>query len=256
MVSICLACVVYTLKGTDPKDNLYINIFYQWLTMLIKNGGLQPNDILHIHMDSETIKYLCNSPNIFHKILSKIQCTFEVHTFEQPDTSLKGMMHKYVFTDYTQDAYIYCDIDIVIRKPFRLVIDKMSENTMYFCSEYSLDCYYYSEGFPSDYPVSTNLPGFSAGKFIILGKELRDLFFLRIHQLCDYSTNYKSVEQPYFNRAIYDMPMDIISVNINMLSEYVSFNGQNFSEENTIFYDLAGQTNDGLSHYKNITDYM
>lgn len=256
MKSICLACVVYTLKDKDPKDNLYINIFYQWLTMIIKNGGLQDIDMLHIHMDSETLKYLDNDLTAFHEILPQIQCNFEIHMFESPDTHLKGMMNKYVFTEYKQDVYIYCDIDIIIRKPFRLLVDNMTENTMYFCKEYALDTKFYSEGFPPEYPVTSNLPGFSAGKFAIFGKGLRDSFFSRIHEICDYSTKYHTVEQPLFNRSIYEIPKDIISVDINMLTEHVSFNGENYSEEKTIFYDLAGETSNGLSHFKKMSDYM
>ena len=61
MKSICLACVIYTLKDKEPKDNLYFNVFYMWLTMLIKNGGLEKDDILHIHIDSRSLEYLENT---------------------------------------------------------------------------------------------------------------------------------------------------------------------------------------------------
>lgn len=256
MKTICLACVVYTMKGVDPKDNLYLNIFYQWLSMVIKNGDLQPCDMLHILIDSVSLDYLENEDNAIHEIIPVLKCDFQFHKFEQPDTPLKGMMHKYVFTEYIQDAYIYCDIDVIIRKPFRLAIDKMTPNTMYFSKEYSLDLYFYSEGFPSEFPMSSDLPGFGAGIFVILGKGLRDAFFSRIYEICDYSSNYKSVEQPLFNRAIYEIPRDKISVDITILTEHVSFNGQNFSEENTIFYNLAGETSNGLSHFKNMSDYI
>ena len=64
MKSICLACVIYTLKDKEPKDNLYFNVFYMWLTMLIKNGGLEKDDILHIHIDSRSLEYLENTYTI------------------------------------------------------------------------------------------------------------------------------------------------------------------------------------------------
>jgi len=148
MKTICLACVVYTLKGRDPKDNLYLNIFYQWLTMVVKNGGLKVGDMLHIHMDDETIKYLDHYPTVFHDILPQLQCDFEIYSFEQPDTPLRGMMHKYVFSEYKQDAYIYSDIDIIIINPFRNIIDRAEYNTMYFTRGTTLDHQFYSEGFP------------------------------------------------------------------------------------------------------------
>lgn len=256
MKTICLACVVYTLKGKDPKDNLYLNIFYQWLTMVIKHGGLKFGDMLHIHMDDETIKYLDIYSTVFHDILPQIQCDFEIHRFEQPDTPLKGMMHKYVFTEYKQDAYIYSDIDIIIINPFRNIIDKAEYNTMYFTVGTTLDHQFYSEGFPKEIPVSDKLPGFNASNFIIIGKHLRDAFFSRIHELCDYSTKYKWVEQPYFNRAIYDIPRDIVSVDIKLLTEHVSFNGHLLQDNKTVFYDLAGETSDGLSHLIKMSDVL
>jgi len=82
------------------------------------------------------------------------------------------------------------------------------------------------------------------------------MFFSRIHQLCDYSTKYKWVEQPYFNRAIYDIPRDTVSVDIKLLTEHVSFNGHLLDDEKTVFYDLAGETSDGLSHLIKMSDIL
>jgi len=253
--SICLACVIYTIDGKDPKDNLYLNIFYQWLAMVVKNGELGTNDILHIHIDTATLTYLDNTRTILPNLLQKLACPFKMHTFEPPKTPLEGMMHKYDFSEYEQDVYIYSDIDVLIIKSFSTLCDKLAQNTMYFVRGVSLDHQFYSEGFPPDIPVSKDLPGFNASIFVITSKDLRDSFFNQIHELCDYSTTYKWVEQPYFNRAIYEIPRDTVSVNINLLTEYVSFNCQ-IIRSTTVFYDLAGETSNGLSHLTKMSDLI
>ena len=251
--TICLACVIYTLEGKDPKDNLYLNIFYQWLAMVVKNGRLSERDVLHIHIDTKTLEYLDNTHTILPILLKNAKCPFKMHTFEPPKTPLEGMMHKYDFSNYEQDVYIYSDIDVLVVKPFSTFLTKLVQDTLYFVKGVSLDHQFYSEGFPPELPVSKDLPGFNASIFVITNKGLRDSFFNRIHELCDYSTTYKWVEQPYFNRAVYELPRDKISVNIHLLTGYVSFNCQVIFPT-TVFYDLAGETSNGLSHLTKMSD--
>ena len=147
MVSICLACVIYTLKDKDPEDNLYLNILHQWLTMVIKNGDLTKGDIIHIHMDTVTFNYLENNISILTNLLKMLPCDFKIQLFEQPETSLEGMMNKYVFTEYSQDAYIYSDIDVLIIRPLRSMFANLTNNTIFPLKALSLDHNYYSEGF-------------------------------------------------------------------------------------------------------------
>lgn len=254
MKSICLACVVYTLKDKDPKDNLYLNIFYQWLTMIVKNGGLQSDDILNISIDSITLDYFNNNSTILTNILKKLQCPFTFYSFDPPNTPLEGMMHKYDNSEYTQDVYIYSDIDVLVVNPLSNLVEKTEESTMYFVKGVSLDHQFYSEGFPPEF-ITKDLPGFNASIFLISSSELRNAFFYRINELCDYSTQYKWVEQPYFNRAIYEIPRDKVSVNINLLTEHVSFNGRLITNS-TVFYDLAGETSNGLYHFIKMSDMI
>jgi hypothetical protein len=253
MVSICLACVIYTLKDKDPADNLYLNVLHQWLTMVIKNGGLTNGDILHIHIDEVTFDYLQNNKNILIVLLEMLPCDYKFQLFEQPETSLEGMMNKYVFTEYSQDVYIYSDIDVLVMKPFRSMLN-VKENTIYPLKALSLDHNFYSEGFPPEFPLSSSLPGFNASIFLVMGKDLRDSFFNRIHTICDYSTKYECVEQPYFNRAIYEMPRNL--VNIDLLGEYVSFSSFNKDDTKSIFVDLSGDTSNGISHLRAMSDMI
>ena len=248
MRSICLSCIVYTLKDKEPKDNLYLDIFYIWLAKVIQSGGLTKADLLQVTMDSRTCAYIENNDTVLSLLLEKLPCSFTLVTVEPPANSLEGMMNKYAFTEYTQDVYIYCDIDILISNPFHSMVEQLEEDTMYFCNEGILSDQNYSEGFSEDVVNLKNMAGFSAGKFVILGKGLRDSFFKIIHDMCDYSSKFYTVEQPYFNRAIYLIPRDKVNVNTSALTDYVAFNGNDYTKEKTIFNDMAGDVGDGKAH--------
>jgi hypothetical protein len=260
MKSFCISCIIYTIDGKDPKDNLYLNIFYQWLTMLIKNGGLTSNDMLHINIDTKTLEYLDNSHTILPSLLKKAACNFKMCTFEPPKTPLEGMMHKYDFNDYEQDIYIYTDIDTYILNPFRIMANELNPNTFYFIKGLSvtLDNKFFSEGFPESFiprHIMTTLPGFNASLFVITSQNLRNIFFSRIHELCDYSTNYLCVEQPYFNRAVYEIPRNEISVNTDLLSIYGKFFGCDLNSR-TVFLDFSGETSNGITHFTKMSGAM
>ena len=256
MKSICLNCLVYTLKDKEVKDNMYLEILYVWLGKVIQSGGLTENDLLQIIIDSRTYQYLENNDNVLSILLDKLPCSFTMVIVDPPANSLQGMMNKYSITDYSQDIFIYSDIDILISNPFSNLIDMLEPKSYYFCKEGYLEEENYS-GSLSSQITDPNLPGFSAGKFIITDKELRDSFFKQIQAMCDYSTKFYTVEQPFFNHAIYSLPRDTVSVNIDLLAEYVSFNGNDEYDKNkTIFNDMAGDVGNGDAHIKKIMTAM
>ena len=254
MNTIALNCLVYTLKHKDVKDNLYLNIFHIWLGKVIQNGGLTENDILKISIDTRTLEYYNNFNTPLPLLLEKLQCPYEFIAVEPPSNSLEGMMNKYLFTEYTQDVWVYSDIDILITSPFSKMVNETKENTAYFCREDYFSDDNHGEGFNKN--VDAALPGFSAGKFVIRGRLLRDSFFNIIQNSCDYSSKYQTVEQPIFNYAIYSLPRDKVSIDIDLLTKHVSFNGdkKNYNKDITIFNDMAGDVANGESHVKRILD--
>ena len=253
MASICLACIIYTLEDKPVEENCYLNIFYMWLSKVIENGGLTKDDMIHIHIDSRTLNYLEDTHTVFPDIYAKLPCQHKFISIFPPKSSLEGMMNKYKHVDYTQDIYMYCDIDILIINPFRIMTNSMTANTLYVCGEGNLRDVYYSEGFS----VSEDLVGFSAGKFAIYGKSLLEAFFKQIHEYCDYSTKYITVEQPYFNRAVYEITGSH-TVDTKLLTYHVAFNGHEYytTDAITIFYDLAGNAGNGITHLKKMMDIL
>lgn len=244
MNSICLACLIYTLEDKPVEDNMYLSIFFVWLSKVIQSGGLTSNDMIHIHVDSRTMAYFQNTSMVFPCLIQRIPCPYMIYVITPPKTPLEGMMNKYNFTEYTQDIYIYCDIDILISNPFSIMTQHMVPDMVYVCPEGPLKNHLYSAGFPDDFLISDTMAGFSAGKFAITGKALRDTLFTRIRQVCDYSSTHYTVEQPFFNRAVYG----IDAVDYGLLFSFVSFNGQDFDVSTTVFHDLAGNPGNGSEH--------
>jgi hypothetical protein len=183
--------------------------------MLIKNGGLTKDDMLHINMDDETIKYFNTTKTVFHDILPKLPCDFEIIEFKQPETHLQGKMNKYAINDYSQDIYLYCDINHKIVNSLHSIDTRLNENSMYF---FTIGLLNNSELEISKSPQD---PGFSSSIFIITGKGLSHTFFNRVNTLCDYTTRYSSVDEPFFNKAIYEIPRDVVSVDINLLRGFI-----------------------------------
>lgn len=245
MKTICLNCLLYTLKNKDPKDNEYVTILSLWLAKVIQSGGLTSQDRLQIHIDSRTLEYLKNEYTVLPLLFDTLQCPFTFISFDPPENSLEGMMHKYDPVDYTQDIFIYSDIDILISIPFHRMTEQMTDTMIYVSKEGDLTDPNYSAGF-LDKIEDKGLPGFSAGKFVIVGKHLRNEFFQCIHDLCDISSQFYTVEQPFFNHALYSLNKDI--VNIDLLTNYVSLNSEGYDKTNTIFHDLAGDVADGRKH--------
>ena len=86
--------VLFTLVGKDPAENRYVEMFYIWLTHLLKNGGLGPSDKICIILDKPTIDFI-NSEFILKHILNLSRVTIEFWLILQPRTLSDGMVHKY-----------------------------------------------------------------------------------------------------------------------------------------------------------------
>ena len=243
MKSICLSCLIYTLKDQPVKDNAYLDVFYVWLTKVIRFGGLTENDSLQINIDARTLDYLQETESVLPVLLDKIPCPYKFIRFDPPSTHLEGMMKKYTLTDYSADVYLYTDIDIMVINPLSNFTEQTKEGMLYVCSEGELLHNNYSAGFPEDFEKA-GLPGLSAGKFAFTSKMLRDSFFYCINEKCDYSTNHYTVEQPFFNIIAHLMPPNLRDV--DLMLDYVSFNGDKFNPETTVFYDNAGCVANGF----------
>jgi hypothetical protein len=257
-MSLCLNCVCFTIKGKDVKENKYIQIFNMWLSQLMVCGGLGSNDAIHFYTDNETLQYLTSTYS-HNYIVNRLPCKFKPYIYPSPETLLDGIMTRYDFRPYEQDIYMYCDIDIFILKSLHLLTNDLQQNTIYVHSEGKLSDPNYGAAFSKDEmeKFPTNMHGFSAGKFIINGKSIHKLFFETIINLRKIiKGTFYTVEQPYFNKAVYMfLNNKICTIETELIkSPIISINGRTMNKE-TILLDAMGIPGDGSFHFDKLLQF-
>ena len=255
-MSLCLDCNLFTVKGTAVKENKYVRIFIMWLSALRKYGGLGAADLLHLKIDTDTFDYL--KTNIaFNGLINKNICPVQISLYPPPTTIREGMIMRYMKVNEMRDAYMYCDIDILIIKPLRPLYESLPINTIRVHAEGKLSDNNYGEAFTDEEKskLSLHLPGFSSGKFIIHGKELYSQFvemIMILYGIHD-NRNYYTVDQPLFNRALYGLIKDPKQFSC-IPPTFISSNGHQFTTE-CILLDAMGMPGDGDLHFNKMLDY-
>jgi hypothetical protein len=252
--SLCIDCILFTLKDKPVKDNKYVSIFLMWLSVLCKHAELDEDDLLSLKVDEPTFNYL-NTHTVFVSLFTKSIFKKKVTICPIPTNLLEGMMMRYLNVDYTQDVYMYCDIDVLIIKPLTSFINDFKINTLYLHPEGLLSNSNYGAAFTEEELASFSESdyGFSSGKYFIYGKEIYAYFIKSICKLfLTNSTIYYTLDQPLFNKAAYllDKKYDI---DINLLnSSTICVNLDKYSKDTTIFIDSMGIPGDETYHFDKV----
>ena len=253
MPSVCIRTILFTPIGKSEAENKYIEIYMLWLSQVIKRAELTSDDVIELCIDPVTLNKLKTYG--FEHLHTGLTCKMIIITLPQPSTLTEGCMWKYLIIDYTQDIFFYCDIDIFILKPIHHLIDTMKENTIYAHAEAFLLDKDTGTNYSADFPPSTLevLPekslGYSAGKFFIYGKTMRNNFFEYIQILYSKQpTEYLMLEQPFYNRALYELNSEF-TLNISLLTQTtICINNHNYNKDTTILYDFCGMPGDNTLH--------
>lgn len=256
MSSVCLSCIIYTLDSKSVATNKYINIFMLWLNQLIKSNVLKTNDILQVNIDQKTLDYIKSNYTSFGYITNKIPISFFIEP--SPKTHLEGMMWKYIIRPYIQDIYFYSDIDILILKPLTEFTSSMEDNKIYVMQEGFMTDLNYNAAFSPSQQLTFihSQTGYSAGKFAITSPEVRNNIFSKINNYCKYDTNYYTIDQPYFNKVIYELQNTPL-IDTDLFSPpHISFNGQHYNNDYTILLDLAGEPGNDSCHLIKVINAM
>jgi hypothetical protein len=252
--SICIDCILFTLKDKSVKENKYISIFLMWLSTLSTHAELDEHDMLSLKVDEPTFNYL-NTHTVFVSLFKKSNFKKKVIVCPIPTNLYEGMLMKYLNVNYTQDVYMYCDIDVLIAKPLTSFINNFKLNTLYLQPEGPLSNSNYGAAFSKEElaSFSKTAHGFSAGKYFIYGKEIYANFIKSICKLLlDNSTIYYTLDQPFFNKAAYVLDKKY-NIDIHLLnSSTISVNLGKYSKDTTIFIDSMGIPGDEEFHFDKV----
>jgi hypothetical protein len=178
MKTLFLNCVLFTPLYKEVKENNYLRIFCTWLSKLVQNGGLGRDDFLLISIDERTIEYLKTTSGILGTLLSYLKCPYAFKIFPAPKTILDGMKIRYTPHDFKQDAYMYLDIDVLIMKPLKGILEDTHPEKLYVCTEGTLrDANYGAD------MSATDDPGYTSAIFLVTGNHTQKVLFRRVDEI-------------------------------------------------------------------------
>ena len=268
--SVLLYTILFTLDHVPCHKNKYIDIFLIWLSFLIKSNSLNENDITVVFMDKYTHQYLNSLPAFINIVeQNKYRKSFFYVMLKQPKTVMEGCMWKYttfnerVLNQFSADIYFYMDTDVLINKSLKIITDQMKPNSI--CIEERDNShdknngYYYFDGIPQNEMelfMMSNIKGVSAGNFAFYGKSIMLEIFNRIIEYNKVETKFETLEQPLFNRALFNYY--IIDKKINVLYTMNPFTTGcsipvNFD---STLIDCCGDPGNDLEHYEKIVNIL
>ena len=266
--SVCLYTILFTLEDKPVHKNQYIQMFLIWFSYVVKSKSLNENDTLWIIGDRYTLNYLKHETP-FENITKLLLCTYGLIEAEQPKTLMEGCMMKYnqlirhdIIRSHNYDILIYTDIDVIINKTFKTLV--MEPNSIIIHEENDFNFNYFSEGIPENeknefLKCNSQIKGLSAGKFIIYGKSLAIDIFNRIVNYNSDKSNYYTLEQPLFNRAIYNyIYIDKKETRLHNLNPYcVHYNNLPMTNINDcMLIDCAGKPGHYIDHMEKMLNIL
>jgi hypothetical protein len=163
-----------------------------------------------------------------------------------------------MLSEFNKDIYLYMDTDVLINKSFKIITDQMMPNTICIHEENSMLCYYF-EGIPQNEMnifMNSNIKGLSAGHFVFYGKSIMLEIFNKIIEYNKVETKFETLEQPLFNRAMFNYYL--IEKKINVLHTLNSF-VSNYSipvNFNSVLIDCCGDPGNDLEHYEKVINVL
>lgn len=259
-MSFCIYTVLFTLSDKEPSKNEYVKIFQIWLSQLIKTNAAEKCVII---IDNRTFDFLAESYILNKFTIRRAKFAIQFIKVDPPKTLLEGMAHKYTIFSYKEEYLMYCDIDIMINKTLKK-LNLPKYDCIFAHAEGLLKENGYSDAFSEKAKLEFdgNEVGFSAGKFIIRGSGLRDRLFQNIQHLIKTDSienpliQYYSVEQPYFNKALYELITEIPVNYFEIVHPKISNNCRDFIESEAVLIDFQGQPGEGGFHLDKIIDFI
>lgn len=259
MPSVCLSCICFTLEGRQPEENQQTSMFLLWLSQIAARGGLQREDKIMLFTDKPTFEQL-EEETVFSLLRAKLSCEFQSIILPQPKTCLEGCLWKQKMIPQTQDIFFQCDIDVLCLRGIHPWIDSLAENTFAVQIEGPLSDP--NQGAALSDKQKETMPsdavGFSAGKFVIHGKDAHFQLIQRIQEIAAEHTSapHQTLEQPYFNRAVLDCASEFqIILDVTPFFGCITNQIDEITEK-TVFFDLMGEPGNGKLHLSKMIEMI
>lgn len=224
--------VLFTLLGTDPKDNHYVSCLQLQVAAMKRTGMLKHTDKYYVLCDAASAKALTDLPGPER---------VRVVVVPTPQSLKGGMMMKYLMPFVVQlgdESVVYLDLDVFPVKP---ALFNIQPDTLVV----------YPEGLSTDtnYSGGRTLKleyGCSGGFFAYRsGPRIEGFFKTLLEELAAEKEEFYTLDQPTFNHLISRNKEMVVS----FPHQIVSYNGNN-NRDTAIFWNMCGDPGDGLFHFR------
>ena len=268
---------IFTLAGSEPSKNKYLEMLGIWYTFLKRFSGLTLNkdsqDKVYILMDDVTHAYLRSTGEVddFLKDVS-------VALYKQPAILSEGAKARYSFAahlqaNYAGTTFLYLDVDVLVCRPLTFLYDSMTcRNRLIYTTEEAVS------HISGDITSSSYL----AGRLTLTDEQAADLsgqggissgifgwhnskpamseFFVTIVDKMNEASNkevfteYYTLDQPYFNEAIVSERLRNPWNTYHIDSDKIGINADVRPDMPYVLVNMCGEPGNGELHLNKLID--
>jgi hypothetical protein len=246
--------LLFTLVGVEPSKNRYVDMFFIWLSYLIRNSGLGADDKVAILIDAPTLEYL-NTFEQLSFLLDSSDINIFFYTITQPKTITDGILERYrkengIFCDTLS---MFLDLDMMITRPFKhLFLDTYEPDTLIVNAEGRLTDGCYAGDLVSLPPELVDYCGFSAAFFVFTNGPTILTFFASIQNDCRerIENPMYTVDQPFYNKYVYEcLQNKLMPINIRIINNKYIENNQYHHNNECFIINFAGIPGNDSFHF-------
>ena len=244
--------LLFTIKGSNPDENKYVDMLSIWLAYVNRNSGLQKVIII---MDTVTLD------SIFLQELGRLypNLVIEVQSMPQPQNISEGMACRFTLQNNDNNTYMYMDLDMLILKDLADFTNDLpsSPNNLIIFPEGKMIHPMYSEDLIDKSRIPEGFCGFTSGFFIFTpGEEVYRMFNNIIVGIINNKKPYYTYDQPFFNAEVFNkIHSSVPNVNIKILSSEICANNS-FNIKDELFINFCGDPAEGNIHFNKLLMFM
>ena len=258
---------LFTLASKEPATNRYVDMFFIWLSYLIRKG--RP-DAAYLMIDRRTYSYVASTP-LFAFLSSKIHFPMYALTYDPPATLKEGTLRRFeierMVPQAQQTVFLYLDIDVLPIRPLQGLISEVKPNCLYYSAEsiptdkkyVFLDDNYFGHLATAEDVAwleasfgETGVPGITSGIFAFTaGEQIGEFFkYIRTAAATD-ERQFYTLDQPFYAAAIYQFIMRTSRINhVGMSPDHLRVNMPAYEvPSSVILLNFCGDPGDESSHW-------